>query len=69
MHRISSVQEDSEFRQVAELLAAIADRVAVSGGPSAEVNQVIRDWLLPLAESDVDIMAVLAEKLERAFPI
>jgi hypothetical protein len=62
------VQEDAEFRQVTELLVAVAERAAVAGSDDA-VNQEIRDWLFRLAESDVDLQSILAENLERAFPI
>ena len=62
------MQED-EFRRVAELLVDVTDRVAVAGGVNAEANQEIRDWLFRLAKSDVDLTSVLAEKIDRAFPI
>jgi hypothetical protein len=61
------MKEDADFRQVAELLAAVADRAARD--VDAQKNQVIRRWLLPLAESDVDLPSVLAAELARAFQI
>lgn len=63
------MQEDNEFRQVAELLAEVVDRASASGSDNSKEGLVIRGWLSAMVESNAELTSLLTEELERAFQI
>lgn len=62
------MQDDAEFRQVAELLASVTNRVLAAKGEATEEKDMIHAWLTKLADSNSDVLSVLAGEIERAFP-